>query len=306
MKEKLTQIDLNLFVVFDRIYSERNLTRAAERLSLSQPAVSNALARLRKTLDDPLFEKTQGGMRPTAFAESIRDNVSEALRLLTMSAQAVSRFDAKTSKRVFRMSVIDLLDASVLSLLGDVAQADTHLSFRSFRLGRKDIVPALASGDIDLAVDIALPANSNLIRTPYSSSVYVCAMRRGHPLAQRDLTIDDYLAFAHIHVSGRRDGGGVVDVMLRQQGRKRRTIASLQSHLPASQLVRASDCLITVPREWAEGEDLVWKPLPVNVPPLDTFIYRHRRSDGDEAVLWLHGMIQANRPFNDASRARHQ
>ena len=221
MKEKLTQIDLNLFVVFDRIYTERNLTRAADRLSLSQPAVSNALARLRKTLGDPLFEKAQGGMRPTAFADSIRDNVSEALRLLTMSAQAVSRFDANSSKRIFRMSVIDLLDASVLSLLSDVAHGGTNLSFRSFRLARNDILPALSSGDIDLAVDIALPANSGLVRTPYSSSVYVCAMRQGHPLAAHDLTMEDYLAFPHIHVSGRRKGGGAVDAMLRQQGNKR-------------------------------------------------------------------------------------
>lgn len=296
MVDKLTQLDLNLFVVFDRIYTERNLTRAAEHLSLTQPTVSNALARLRKTLGDPLFVKTRDGMQPTAYAESIRDSVSEALRLLTLSAQATSRFDPVQTQRIFRLSVIDLLDAAVFGFLGDVSRGETALSFRSYRVPRKELFPALASGAVDLAVDIALPDASGIERVPFSTGHYVCAMRPGHPLAAQDLTLDAYLAYPHLHVSGRRNGPGNVDVVLRQKGLKRRILVQLQSHVGAGQMVQDSDCLITVPREWAQAHGLIWRDLPMQVPPLETFIYRHRRTDGDEAVRWLQDQIAITPP----------
>ncbi|MDU8929590.1 LysR family transcriptional regulator [Alisedimentitalea sp. MJ-SS2] len=289
----MTQLDLNLFVVFDRIYTERNLTRAAESLSLTQPTVSNALARLRKALDDPLFVKTQTGMRPTAYAESIRDSVGEALRLLTISAQATSRFDATRSKRVFRLSVIDLLDVTVFAFLGTQGRVVPNLSFRSFRVERKNILPALSAGAIDIAVDIALPEASGLVRVPYSVDSFVCAMRPDHPLAQVSLTLDDYLNFAHIHVSGRRDGGAAIDAVLRREGRRRAIALRLQNYVSAVSLLHATDYLMTVPSKWAMTQQLVCKTLPVVVPPLETFLYRHRRTDGDQAVLWLFDRIES-------------
>ncbi|WP_146344881.1 LysR family transcriptional regulator [Falsiphaeobacter marinintestinus] len=297
MIEKLTQIDLNLFVIFDRIYSERNLTRAAEQLALSQPTVSNALARLRKTLDDPLFVKTQTGMRPTAYAESIRDSVSEALRLLTTSVQETAQFDTARSKRVFRMSIIDLLDAPVLSFLTYLTDPQTTLGFRSFRLNRKEILGALSSGEIDVAVDIALPETGALVRTPYAVDQFVCAMRPDHPLADQPLTLEAYLAAAHIHVSGRKNGGGPVDIALRRKGLKRRITAQLQSHVAAPALVQSSDYLITAPSAWAAGHGLLLKPLPLPVDPLATYLYRHRRSDGDAAILWLYDQIRSHSPL---------
>ncbi|PIE14566.1 MAG: LysR family transcriptional regulator [Rhodobacterales bacterium] len=291
MIERLTQIDLNLFVVFDRIYSEGNLTRAAESLSLSQPSVSNALARLRVALDDPLFVKTRSGMRPTAYAESIRDTVSEALRLLTISAQATVRFDPERSRRVFRLSVIDLLDMSVFAFLGGQGGNWPGLSFRSFRAGRKDIAAALASGAIDVAVDIALPETAGLIREPFEVDSFVCAMRPGHVLAAGDLTLDAYLSQAHVHVSGRRDGGAAVDSVLRRAGQRRDVALRLQNYVSAAAVVQAGDYLITAPAKWVAQQNLVQKPLPVAVPPLETYLYRHRHRDGDAAVLWLCNQI---------------
>lgn len=296
MIEKLTQMDLNLFVVFDRIFSEGNLTRAAEQLALSQPTVSNALSRLRKTLDDPLFVKTQTGMRPTPYAESIRDNVSEALRLLTVSAQETESFDATRSKRVFRLSVIDLLDAAALSFLGTLTGPRPSVSLRSYRLNRREIPSALASGAIDAAVDIALPETGGLIRTPYAVDTFVCAMRPGHPLAARPMTLETYLAYPHIHVSGRKDGSGAIDAVLRRDGMKRQIIAQLQNYVAAPPLLGQSEFLITAPKSWAAGLHLVTKPLPVAVPALETYLYRHRRSDGDAAIDWLFDRLESTRP----------
>ena len=95
-KMNLRNVDLNLFVVFETVYAERNLTRAAEALFVTQPAISNALTRLRNILDDPLFIKTNDGMQPTAFAESISGRVSEALSLLQNVSQSRSRWPDRT------------------------------------------------------------------------------------------------------------------------------------------------------------------------------------------------------------------
>src|SRR6185312_10545928 len=117
-----SKVDLNLFVVFEAVYRTRNLTRAAEALFITQPAVSNALARMRKAFDDPLFVSTSSGMVPTPAAENIIGRVREALQLLDSSTHAGGRFDPATSQRTFRLSMNDLTEALLLPALEDALQ----------------------------------------------------------------------------------------------------------------------------------------------------------------------------------------
>lgn len=295
---KLSQLDLNLFVVFDTIYAERNLTRAADVLSVTQPAVSNALARLRAALGDPLFVRTADGMAPTPYAESIAEDVSEALQRLASSAQRGTAFDPARTNRVFRISMADAFDTLVLpALMREIADVAPGLGLRSFRLARGDISTALARGTLDIAAEVALPDATGLIRQPLLREPHVCGLRPGHPATKRPLTMQRYLALDHVHVSGRQRGSGAVDIALRTAGARRHIKVRLQHYLAVPALVTGSELAVSLPESWARALGLAVLPLPFDVPRMETFLYRHARSDGDAGVLWLfHQMARAVAP----------
>lgn len=289
---RLTQIDLNLFLVFDAIRNEGSLTRAAQVLSVTQPAVSNALARLRAALGDPLFVRAGSGMTPTAFADSIAPQVAQALQLLAVAAQPPAQFDPARSARSFRLSMPDLFNSLVLApLAARLEHRAPQVSLRNFRAARGELRPALARGNLDLAIEVALPDTTGLIALPFRSERHVCALRPGHPMARAPLTLDRYLALGHVHVSGRRRGSGAVDLALKSIGARRRVHLRLQHFLAVGTVVAGSDLAVSLPESWARLLGLTALPLPFDVPPQDTFLYRHSRSDGDAAVMWLWDML---------------
>ena len=150
----LRSLDLNLFVVFDCIYRERHVTRAAETLSVSQPAVSSALRRLRQALDDPLFVPSSEGMMPTPMADNIAADVRKALQLLQRSASASSGFDPATSTRTINLAMTDLAEALLLPELQSLVSAVApEMQISSYYRSRESAVQALKSGDVDVLLD---------------------------------------------------------------------------------------------------------------------------------------------------------
>lgn len=290
---KLTQIDLNLFVVFDIVYAERNLTRAAERLSITQPAVSNALARLRSSLKDPLFVRTSNGMEPTAFAESIAGRVRDALQSIHVAAQPPDLFDPAESNRGFIISMLDFYGATALpKISATLERAAPGTTLNSVRLPRSDLHQALERGHIDLATDIPFQNNTDLISHTLVKDNYVCAVREGHPVLDGEFTMDTYLSLKHVHVSGRRYGEGAIDMALRKSGLKRDVMIQLQSHLAVSEIVQSTDLAVTLTEGWANALPLAVRPLPIKVAPLEIKLYRHMRSNGDAAAVWLFDLIK--------------
>ncbi|CUH65849.1 Nodulation protein D 2 [Thalassovita gelatinovora] len=290
---KLTQIDLNLFVVFDTIYAERNLTRAADRLSITQPAVSNALARLRTNFKDPLFIRTSSGMQPTAFAESIADRVAEALQSLQIAAQPAVFFNPAASDRRFQISMLDFNEATFLPLIGRALQKEApSTTLHSFRVPRAELRPSLERGHVDLAIDIPLNDNADLISHTLRSEKFVCAVRKGHPVLHDEFTLDSYLALGHVHVSGRPRGRGAVDIALRRMRLKRNIIFQLQSYLAVNRLVQNSDLAVTVTAGWARALNLEVLQLPIDLAPMEIKLHRHVRSNGDAAIVWLFDLIK--------------
>jgi DNA-binding transcriptional LysR family regulator len=294
-KTLLSRIDLNLFVVFDTIYAERNLTRAAERLSLTQPAVSNALARLRRSLDDPLFVKTRSGMEPTALADSIAEPISEALLLMQGVSSRNRVFDPASSKRSFRLSLLDLHAEMILPRLLQRLQRDAPgVGLDIQRTARADLSRALAQGTIEIASDIPLPDTGNLVTQVALRDPYVCALRPDHPFAGKPLTLEGYLSLTHIHVSSRPKGAAAVDLALRKSGMRRKVGLRTHSYLAVADMVRSSDMAVTLTRNWAEAQGLTTLPLPLSVAPMEIRLYRHVRSDGDAAILWLFDLLAAS------------
>jgi DNA-binding transcriptional LysR family regulator len=285
---RLDKIDLNLFRVLDCVYSERNLTRAAEVLHLTQPAISNALARLRSVLDDPLFVRTPGGMVPTPVVENIMPTVHEALQLLGKSVDELRRFDPGRAQRSYRFSMNDLGEALLVPpLLALLEREAPQSSVSSFYVARDDAAAELASGQLDLIIDAPLIRGAQLCHLPLASQPYVCVMRHDHPLARGKLTMKRFLEATHIHVSSRRRGRGQVDLALEKLGHQRRTVLRVRHYLIAARIVEMSNHIWTVPLALAHQLSLTQKPLPFAVDDLEWHLYWHKSADGDPANRWL-------------------
>ncbi len=294
MASAWNRVDLNLFVVFEAIYAKRNLTRAAESLRLTQPAVSNALARMRATFGDPLFVSTPGGMVPTPVAENMVGRVAEALQLLHSSVQEGNRFDAATSDKTFRVSMSDLAEALILPALGRILEREAPgVRIESYYTSRDEVSRQLASGMLDLAVDAPLLNDPQLRLMPMMEEAYVCMLRAGHPLAQRPLQLEDYLSLGHVHVSSRRQGMGHVDLALHRLGRRRDIRMRVQHYLVAPQIVQQTDLALSAPLRLAAGHPLRVLQLPFALPALSLHLYWHRSADLDQANQWLRDKLRS-------------
>lgn len=286
----LSKVDLNLFIVFDAIYTEANLTRAGQIVGITQPAVSNALARLRETFNDPLFVRTAQGMVPTPMAQNIIGPVRNALSLLRVSVQESRIFNPQQAAKTYRISMTDLTEAVILPLLFQrLRRLAPTVVIESFLSKRRETTKELAAGRLDFAVDAPLNTDPQVRHVKLMEDRYVCAMRKGHPMAGKDkLTLDDYLGLTHIHISSRRNGLGHVDLALGKMGLQRKIALRSQHYLMASQVLQQTDMVMTVPERFARRHELHWFNLPVNdVPSVETHLYWHESTDQDPANRWM-------------------
>lgn len=289
----LSKVDLNLFIVFDAIYTEANLTRAGQIVGITQPAVSNALARLRETFNDPLFVRTAQGMVPTPMAQNIIGPVRNALSLLRVSVQESRTFNPLQASKTFRISMTDLTEAVILPpLFQRLRRLAPTVVIESFLCKRRETTKELAAGRLDFAVDAPLNTDPQVRHVKLMHDKYVCAMRQGHPLAKDKLSLDDYLGLTHIHISSRRNGLGYVDLALGKMGVQRKIALRSQHYLMASQVLQQTDMVMTVPERFARRHQLNYLSLPVNdVPPLETHLYWHESTDQDPANRWMREQI---------------
>ena len=289
----LSKVDLNLFIVFDAIYTEANLTRAGQIVGITQPAVSNALARLRETFNDPLFVRTAQGMVPTPMAQNIIGPVRNALSLLRVSVQESRIFNPLQAVKTYRISMTDLTEAVILPpLFQRLRRLAPTVIIESFLSKRRETTKELAAGRLDFAVDAPLNTDPQVRHVKLMEDRYVCAMRKGHPLATKEkFTLDDYLSLTHIHISSRRSGLGHVDLALGKMGVQRKIALRSQHYLMASQVLQQTDMVMTVPERFARRHNLRHLPLPVEVPPLETHLYWHESTDQDPANRWMREQI---------------
>ncbi|WP_460135392.1 LysR family transcriptional regulator [Pseudomonas sp. S1_E04] len=286
----LSKVDLNLFIVFDAIYTEANLTRAGQIVGITQPAVSNALARLRETFNDPLFVRTAQGMVPTPMAQNIIGPVRNALSLLRVSVQESRIFNPQQAAKTYRISMTDLTEAVILPpLFQRLRRLAPTVVIESFLSKRRETTKELAAGRLDFAVDAPLNTDPQVRHVKLMEDRYVCAMRKGHPLAGKDkLSLDDYLGLTHIHISSRRNGLGHVDLALGKMGLQRKIALRSQHYLMASQVLQQTDMVMTVPERFARRHELHWFYLPINdVPSVETHLYWHESTDQDPANRWM-------------------
>ncbi|KIQ00762.1 MULTISPECIES: LysR family transcriptional regulator [Pseudomonas] len=289
----LNKVDLNLFVVFDAIYTEANLTRAGQIVGITQPAVSNALARLRETFNDPLFVRTAQGMVPTPMAQNIITPVRTALQQLRISVQESRTFNPAQANKTFRISMTDLTEAVVLPpVFQRLRRQAPSVTIESMLVRRRETTKELAAGRLDFAVDAPLNIDPQVRHVKLMEDRYVCAMRHGHPLGNEKLSLEKYLSLTHIHISSRRSGLGYVDLALGKMGIQRRIALRSQHYLMACRVMRDTDMAITVPERFARDNDLHFSELPVaSIPLLETHLYWHESTDQDPANRWMREQI---------------
>ena len=290
----LSKVDLNLFIVFDAIYTEANLTRAGQIVGITQPAVSNALARLRETFNDPLFVRTAQGMVPTPMAQNIITPVRNALQLLRVSVQESRSFVPDQATKTYRISMTDLTEAVILPhLISRIRRLAPGINVDSFLTKRRETTKELAAGRLDFAIDAPLNTDTQVRHVKLFEDRHVCVMRKDHPLASKDrISLDEYLAQSHIHISSRRNGLGHVDLSLGKMGLQRRVMLRSQHYQMAPLVLESTDMVMTVHERFARRHNLHWVSLPIDdVPAIETHLFWHESTDQDPANRWMREQI---------------
>lgn len=292
----VSRFDLNLFVVFDAIYTEGSLTRAARVLNLTQPAVSHALGRLRDRLEDPLFVRQGARMVPTSRARAMVTPVRHALGGLQRCLSDEGGFDVADAERTFVVGLRDGLEGCLLPpLTAGILEEAPGVRLQSMTVARRQLATELASGRLDLAADVLLPLPDAIEHRPVMSGPLVVIMRPGHPLAGK-LDLPAYLAAQHVLVSSRREGPGMEDFGLSRLGYRRNIRLRCQHHMAALSTVMGSDLLLTLPgllaRQLAPPGSQV-EPLPADVPGLELHLYWHRDQSADPGHTWLRQRVMA-------------
>jgi len=292
----LEQLDLNLLVTFEAVYRERNLTRAAKRLFVTQSAVSHALARLRDQLGDPLFVRRASGVEPTPAAVRLAPQVGEALRVLRRALET-DEFDPARDLGRIRIAIHEELEPAVLpGFERRLRAAAPGVELDCVRVDRTSLERDLGSSRLDLAVDAAQVAGADLRHTSLAHDQFCVVSRRGTRAGTR-IDVRRYLAARHVMVSSRRTGPALEDVLLSQLGVQRTVVLRCQRYEAACRIVADSDLLLTAPRLRARAiaahMRLALLPVPFALPPFDMRLYWHRQLDTDLRSQWLRAQLAA-------------
>jgi len=288
-------LDLNLLRVFDAVLRDRSVTAAARHLGLTQPAVSNALARLRKLFGDALFVRTTSGMDATPFARDLSEPVRQALALLESALAHGPGFDPATSTRAFRFYMSDLGQIEFLPPLVERAQrVAPGVRLEAVALEVEDIGDALAAGGLDLAVGFLPGLGPPVRRQPLFRDPYVCLMRADHPAIGRKLTRAKFLAASHALVSY-KGGHRVIEEALERAGLARRITLRVPHFTVVPMVLERSDLILTLPskvaRVYERSGNFKSLPPPVPIPPADVAAHWHERFERDPGNRWLREMV---------------
>jgi len=300
-------LDLNLLRVFDAVMSERSLTKAAVKLALTQPAVSNAIRRLRETLGDDLLRRSGQGLEPTPRAQALWPTVQKALRQLQASL-APNPFVAASASNTFVLTMADATAAELMPGLVEVMDRDAPgVALRVVPLTTRDPRRLLEDELADLAIGYFPAVLASLTAQAQSGeavsfkhqrlyeSDYVCVMQRDHPLAHEALTLDQFCAARHLLVSFSGRPFGFIDEALAGLGRKRQIVLTVNQFFTAGRVVASSKLLTVLPRHFVRvtgfAEQLVLRELPFTVPTVHVDALWHRRLQHDSAHAWLRGVI---------------
>lgn len=292
----LDRLDLNLLHVFDTIYREGSLTRAARALHLTQPAVSHSLARLREHFDDPLFSRQGNQMVPTPLARRFLESMRPGLTQIRSAVNQFHAFDPVNQRKTYSLALRDILESTFLPQLMNRLEGYPELEISSQRIPRRDMETHLAAGKLDFAVDVLLPVSNQTAHERLRRDRLVVLARARHPLTQGSLTMDRYLEARHVLVSSRTAGPGIEDFELSRSGVQRQIRLRCQHYYAACRVVENSDLLLTMPETYAriiaERSDIQILTPPADLPDIDVHLYWHKAYEREPALIWFREQLR--------------
>lgn len=288
-------IDLNLLVVFEAIYSAGNISRAADKLDLTQPALSNALARLRKQLNNKLFVRSGNGVVPTALADEIIGPIRDALFAIDQSIRPKEWFDPSVTKRHFRLIVADPLEQIVMGSLLRTIGSDSEISFELQPPQTNNLEQALLEGKADLALFLMPIRVAELNNTPLCAMDLVLIARRDHPRVSAQSPREEVMREGFVALAlgpGKLENSEKVNILKRLRPRQVCQVSKVSS---IAQLVSESDLVGLLPAIYARkvaaqfGLEIIALPVP-EIEQRFQLIW-HRRFDSDAGHKWLRDNI---------------
>lgn len=295
----LSAVDVNLLVAFDALVNERSVTRAARRTGLSQPAMSNALGRLRALFRDPLLVRGAREMTPTTLALEVAGPIHRALVEIQHALDTTSTFDPKRSERTIRLAVTDYVAVVLLPrLLRRLAREAPLVDVETQPLNGSLPADDLRSGRVDLAFgNFPQPVSAPLRQEALFKERFVCVTRRKHPRVPRRLTLARFAKLSHVLVSPRGERSGVVDRVLAERGLGRRVVLTTSHFMVAPMVVARTDLITTLPRRGAEAlrEALRLRLVepPLRLPRFVISMVWHGRTDEDVCGRWFREEVRA-------------
>jgi DNA-binding transcriptional LysR family regulator len=295
-----SSIDLNLLSVFQEVYRERQISAAARRLGLTQSAVSNALARLRRTFGDELFVRTAHGMQPTPLAQQMAEPIGAAMAQVALALSQRSRFDPATSSRRFTLAMTDVGEVYFMPVLIERCRAlAPHVEIASVRANAPLLKDEMETGRVDLAIGAFEDMSEALFQRQLFRQAFVTMFRKGHPLdadsKRGTLDLARFVAAAHLIVDAAHSPYDRINVLLEKAGVSANARFRVPHFTAVPYIVATSDLVVTVPQKLAESAaapfGLKWIEPPLQLPTLQTNVFWHRRFNHDPGIQWLRGLI---------------
>lgn len=300
------KIDLNLMRVFDALIEDGNLTRAGFRLGLSQPAMSHALAKLRKLAGDVLFVRVPSGMEPTDMALRMAPTIREGLRLLEGALEGEASFEPRSCDRTFQILMSDIGELVYLPrLLRRLATIAPNVNIRALQLPREAYPDAFISGEADLAIGFLPGLRAGFYQQRLFSDTYVCVVRKDHPRIKNRLSLGQFVAESHVLIE---PGGSryrtvthqtstttLIEHSLAERGLTRRIALRVPHFMVVPDIVQLTDLVATLPSyvisHMHPRPGLKSLELPIDVPQFEIKQFWHQRSHDDPGNRWLRGVV---------------
>jgi DNA-binding transcriptional LysR family regulator len=269
---ELSDIDLNQLVLFQQLMVERSVSKVAEKLGLTQPAVSNTLAKLRRQFGDDLFVRTPTGMMPTPFAEQLAEPIGYALGMIHSGLNQQSRFDPASVKRSVTIGMTDIGEIVFLpALVERLRQQAPGVSLSTVRTTATTLRDDMEAGKVDLAIGPLPQLKAGFFQRRLFQQRYVCLFRQGHALDRK------------------------VDDLIRRAGVDRSARLTIPHYVSVGHLLRRSDMLATVTERLAESLvepfDLTYRPHPIDLPEIAINVFWHAKVHRSPAHQWLRGVV---------------
>jgi DNA-binding transcriptional LysR family regulator len=288
----LRSLDLNLLLIFDAVYKERSISKAARSLHLSQPTVSNALGRLRDRLGDPLFERSGQGMVPTSRAKTLAEPIRQALDALERGLRGGGDFDFAHSDREFVVAVEDYGETIILPRFVDwLAKVAPRIRIKIRPEPSAQLKGELRDGAVDLALDYFVPQEPAYRNQCVLTETLLTLSRRDHPEIGEKLGLETFLGLRHIVLAPRTNTMPMIDLALSKRGLARKIAVTVPHFLSMPVMVQTSDMICTLPRRmahlYADHFRLKSHTVPLRMPSFPVYLIWHEAAERDASHQWF-------------------